>query len=191
MNATAHQTLTVIVCGAGPAPQVSNLVRVAQADGWAVQLVATAAALPMLDIQLLEALTGTLVYTDYGQGPKGRPRNSAADGVLIAPATYNTINKLALGINDTYPLNVAAEAIGLRTPMAILPFMSTALAARRPFRKSVDDLRTEGVQVLLGPNEWTPHPPGDGKQHAANFPWHKALHAVTSQRRAARSHQNP
>jgi len=81
-------------------------------------------------------------------GRRGSRRSSAADGLIIAPATYNTINKLALGINDTYPLNVAAEAIGRRTPVIMAPFVNTALAARRPFTTAVQQLRTRPVLRL-------------------------------------------
>ncbi|GGK73729.1 hypothetical protein GCM10012284_04530 [Mangrovihabitans endophyticus] len=83
------------------------------------------------------------------------------------------------GINDTYALNVAAEAIGRKTPTAILPFVNTALAARRPFRQAVEALRSEDVTVLLGPGQWKPHPPGTGDQQAHEFPWQTALLAVT------------
>jgi phosphopantothenoylcysteine synthetase/decarboxylase len=172
------KTLTVIVCGAGPADRVGELVDLAQADGWTVQLVATAAAVPMLNLSELEDLTGAPIRTDYGQRRNEGRRSSAADGLIIAPATYNTINKLALGINDTYPLNVAAEAIGRRTPVIIVPFVNTALAARRPFITAVEQLRSEGVRVLLGAGEWTPHPPGTGTEHSARFPWHKAADAL-------------
>jgi phosphopantothenoylcysteine synthetase/decarboxylase len=175
------KSLCLIVCGAGPAPHVSVLVDLAHADGWTVQLVATAAAVPMLDLPALQATTGTPVRTNFAHSGTGaRTRNSAADAVIIAPATYNTINKLALGINDTYPLNVAAEAIGRRTPVVILPFVNAALAARRPFTTAVDQLRAEGVHMIYGSGQWTPHPPGAGADHIDKFPWHTALHAATT-----------
>jgi phosphopantothenoylcysteine synthetase/decarboxylase len=135
--------LCIIVCGAGPAPQAGKLVELAQAGGWAVRVVATPAGLTFIDPAALQQPTGSPVRSDYS--PPGRPRahHSAADAVIIAPATYNTINKLAAGINDTYALNVAAEAIGRRTPTAILPFVNTALAARQPFQHAVTVLRAK------------------------------------------------
>ena len=76
----------------------------------------------------------------------GRP----VDALIIAPATYNTINKLALGIADTYVLTTAAETIGRGVPTVIVPFVNTAFAARKPFLASVESLRQEGVAVILG-----------------------------------------
>ena len=36
----------------------------------------------------------------------GAPRSLVPDAVFVAPATYNTINKWAQGISDTYALGV-------------------------------------------------------------------------------------
>jgi phosphopantothenoylcysteine synthetase/decarboxylase len=143
-----------------------------------VRVVATPAALGFLDTDALATQTGAPVRSDYrAPGERGQ-RSSSADAIVVAPGTYNSINKLAAGINDTYALNVVAEAIGRRTPVAILPFVNAALAARTPFQRAVESLRTEGVRLLFGPGEWVPHPPGHGGQHLATYPWRRALDAV-------------
>jgi phosphopantothenoylcysteine synthetase/decarboxylase len=165
--------LSVIVCGAGPAPDVGKLVKLAQQRGWSVQLIATPSALAFLDVAALEALAGSAVRSSY-RSP-GEPRSFKADAVIVAPATYNTINKCAQGISDTYALGLLAEAISLPIPVVVLPFLNTALADRRPFQRSVDQLRDEGVHVLLGPGEIEPHPPGTGGQQLDTFPWQLAL----------------
>ncbi len=95
--------------------------------------------------------------------------------MIVAPATYNTINKCAQGISDTYALGILAEAISLPSPVVILPFVNSALAARRPFQRAVALLRDEGVSVLFGPGQFEPHPPGTGDQQLDAFPWHLAL----------------
>ena len=176
---TSHidRRLCVIVCGAGPAFDVGNLLSLADQAGWRPHVVATPSALKFLDVEALGRQTGSPVRSDYGQRPEG-PRSSDADGLVIAPATYNTINKLAVGINDTYALNVAAEAMGRGIPTAILPFVNAALASRLPFVKAVESLRQEGAAVLIGEGEWKPHPPGSGGAMIASFPWAKALEAV-------------
>jgi phosphopantothenoylcysteine synthetase/decarboxylase len=95
--------------------------------------------------------------------------------VIVAPATYNTICKCALGISDTYALGILAEAVSLPIPVVMLPFVNTALASRRPFRDAVSKLFDEGVRILLGPGEFEPHPPGTGSEQLASFPWQLAL----------------
>jgi phosphopantothenoylcysteine synthetase/decarboxylase len=165
--------LSVIVCGAGPASDVGRLVRLAQQRGWRVQLIATPAALAFLDVATLETLAGSPVRSAY-RSP-GEPRSLKADAVIVAPATYNTINKCAQGISDTYALGLLGEAVSLPIPVVVLPFLNTALAGRRPFRRAIGQLRDEGVRVLLGPGEIEPHPPGTGGQQLDSFPWQLAL----------------
>lgn len=175
----ARRILSIVVCGAGPASRVGQLVELAQGRGWTVGIIATPAAVPFLDVAFLEQLTGNPVRSEYRAPGEARTRSLPdADAFLIAPATYNTICKLALGVSDTYALGVLAEAIGRGVPVVILPFVNQALAARKPFVAAVESLRDEGVRVLLGAGGWTPHPPGTGGERLESFPWAAALDAV-------------
>ena len=176
MHDPPNRTLCVIVCGAGPAAKVGKLVTLAQERGWTVHLVATPSAMPFIDTVELKALTGSPIRSKYLS--PGEHRSPKPDAVIVAPATYNTIGKCALGISDTYALGVLAEAIGLPVPVVMLPFVNAALAARRPFERSIVQLRHEGVHVLLGPGTIEPHPPGTGADHVDGFPWHLALEAL-------------
>jgi phosphopantothenoylcysteine synthetase/decarboxylase len=165
--------LCVVVCGAGPAAEVGQLVRLAIERGWTVQVVSTPAALAFLDTAAIEAQTTNPVRSQY-RSP-GEPRSQAADAIIVAPATYNAINKWAQGISDTYALGVLAETTGLGVPIVVLPFVNSALAARAPFRRSIKDLRGEGVRILLGPGGVEPHKPHTGGELIATYPWHLAL----------------
>lgn len=182
----ARRVLTVVVCGAGPAPQVHRLVELAQERGWSVGVIATPAALPFLDVPKLEAFTGNRLRSEYRLPGQSRDRSLPdADAIVVAPATYNTICKLALGISDTYALGALAESIGRGIPVAILPFVNSALARRKPFVEAVEALRAEGVRILLGPGEWVPHPPGTGGDRIDSFPWAAALDAAGVSTRGA------
>lgn len=175
------RVLYVIACGAGAAPEVGRLVDQAQQRHWDVHVIATPAALDFLDINALEAQTGHTVRSEHRRPGPGRSRSlPRADAIVVAPATYNTINKWALGISDNYALGILAEAFGLRIPTVVLPFVNTALAAHPAFQHSVAVLRDARVAVLLGPGEFEPHPPGTGNDRLDAFPWQRALdHADT------------
>jgi Flavoprotein len=170
------RVLTHIVCGAGPASEAGQLVKLAQQRGWTVQMVATPAALDFLDVPALEAQTGSPVRSQYRK--PGEPRSRPADAIIVAPATYNTINKWANGISDTYALGILAETTGLDVRIIVLPFVNSALASRAPFRRSVEYLRAEGVHVLLGHGEIEPHEPHTGDRLIASYPWHVALAVI-------------
>jgi hypothetical protein len=170
--------LGIVVCAAGPAGQVGRLVELARIDGWIVRIAVTPSATGFVDVAALADQSGAAVRSDYRACGEAGPRLSEADAILVAPATYNTINKLATGVNDNYALNVVAEAIGRGKVVVVMPFVNAALAARRPFRAAVESLRSEGVTVLLGPGQWEPHPPGGGDDRRDSFPWWLGLEAA-------------
>jgi phosphopantothenoylcysteine synthetase/decarboxylase len=169
--------LSVVVCGAAPASSAGTLVREAVSRGWTVQLIATQSALPFLDVESLGALSGGPVRSQYGK--PGDPRSLLPEAIIVAPATFNTINQWALGIADNYALGILAEQTGLEIPVVAVPFVSQALAVRPPFQRSVKALRAEGVSVLLGPGGIEPHPVHTEAEHAGAFPWLLALDEVS------------
>jgi phosphopantothenoylcysteine synthetase/decarboxylase len=168
-----RRVLTIIVCSAGPAATIGTLVRLAQEHGWTTQVVATPAALDFFDQNEIEKLIGSTVRSQYRK--PGEPRSQPSDAIIVAPATYNTINKWAQGISDTYALGILAETTGLGVPIVVLPFVNSALAGRRPFQRNVESLRAEGVRILLGPGGVQPHEPHTGGTLIASYPWHLAL----------------
>jgi phosphopantothenoylcysteine synthetase/decarboxylase len=167
------RVLSVIVCGAGPATAIGTLVKLVHERGWSVQVIATPAALEFFDPAAIEAQTDSPVRSQYRK--PGEPRSQVADAIIVAPATYNTINKWAHGISDTYALGILAETTGLPVPIIVLPFVNSALASRLPFQRSVEALRAEGVRILLGPGGVQPHPPRTGGDLIGSYPWHLAL----------------
>lgn len=173
MTESPSRVLSLIVCGAGPATAIGTMIDLAHERGWTVQVIATPAALEFFDPATVEAQTGSPVRSQYRK--PGEPRSEIADAIIVAPATYNTINKWAQGISDTYALGILAETTGMDVPILVLPFVNSALASRPPFRRSVKALRDEGVRVLIGPGGVEPHPPRTGGPLIDSYPWHLAL----------------
>jgi len=167
------RVLSIIACAAGPAAQIGTLVEAAVDRGWAVQVIATPSALEFFDAGQIEAVTGTPVRSQYSK--PGAPRSRIPDAIIVAPATFNSINQWALGISDTYALGVLAEQTGLGVPVVVLPFVSDALASRPPFMRSIRALRAEGVSILLGPGGVRTHPAHGESGVADAFPWQLAL----------------
>ncbi|QUX29099.1 flavoprotein [Nocardiopsis akebiae] len=181
-SVSERKTLYVVVCAAGPASDVGKLVDLAQEQGWTVQVMATPAAVGFIDVEALEKQTGRPVRSQH-RAP-GDPRSSKADAIIIAPATFNTINKLANGIADNYVLDVVNEAIGLGVLTVILPFVNSAYASRRPFKVSVEKLRGERIPVLIGSDAFMPHEARGGANAIDNFPWHHSFTLVEQKLRA-------
>jgi phosphopantothenoylcysteine synthetase/decarboxylase len=155
---------------------VRALIRLAQERLWTVRVVPTPDALSFVDAAVLEALTGNTVEVGYRSPSDDRPPRP--DVVIVAPATFNTINKAALGITDTHALGVIAEAIGREIPVVMVPWVNAPLAARAPFRRALAQLRDEGVRIVLRNADAAPRPYGVENSDADAFPWQLALDAA-------------
>lgn len=94
------RNLYVLACGAGPTEDVDQLATLAMADGWDVYVGATAAGWSFLDAAGLAELTGHEPRHDYSGRTSGWPN---ADGIIVAPATLNTIGKLAAALAAARP----------------------------------------------------------------------------------------
>src|SRR6266536_1320903 len=76
---------------------IQDLVKLAQAASWDIYVIATPHATKFIDIPLLEKLTGHPIRVEYRhpEEPEILPK---ANAIIVAPTTFNTLNKWALGI---------------------------------------------------------------------------------------------
>ncbi|MFJ1703894.1 flavoprotein [Kitasatospora sp. NPDC088346] len=138
--------LYVVVCAAGVAGGVGELVTAARAEGWRVGVVATPTALGFFDRPAIEGLTGHPVRSALRRPGEPRPL-PPPDAIVVAPATFNTLNKWAAGISDTLALGILCEALGLGTPVAVQPCLNAAQAAHPAYPTSLAVLRSAGVLI--------------------------------------------
>ncbi|WP_457028121.1 flavoprotein [Kitasatospora sp. P5_F3] len=162
------------------APPVLGLVPVvafAQGRGWDVCVGLTPTAADWLEDNLAEVaeLTGHPVKSRYRR-PGEKDDWPPADVALLAPATLNSINAVALGLTPSWPIGYAVEALGRRAPLAVMPCVKDTMAAHPQFDRSVQTLRDAGARVLLGPGEFVPHASGE----AGSYPWLAAFTALDS-----------
>jgi hypothetical protein len=138
--------LYVVVCAAGIAADVSKLITAAQKRDWAVGVIATPVAMGgFFDTVAVEAQTGRPIRSAWRTPGDPRPF-PPPDAVVVAPATFNTINKWAAGTADTLALGTLCEAYGLGVPTVVLPCVGEALAAHPAYRASLARLRGMGVR---------------------------------------------
>jgi phosphopantothenoylcysteine synthetase/decarboxylase len=162
----------VIACGSRPAAQLPEFVTFAQADGWDVCVIATPQGTKFLDAQRLAELSGHPVRSQY-KHPEEPDVLPPPDAFIIAPATFNTINKLAQGISDTLALGLLNEGIGRRAPVAAAPWPNAALLNHPMFQRSIAALSAWGVRVILDPEQ----PAGVGI-----FPWDQVRNILSQLR---------
>jgi Flavoprotein len=102
-----RRVLYVVVCAAPPASDVHELVKLAQAVGWRVCVIATPEAMHWIDPAMLAELTGYDVRSEYRSSGETKSLPEA-DAIAVAPATFNTVNKFRAGIADNMAVGVLA-----------------------------------------------------------------------------------
>ena len=166
----AGRVLYAVACGGRPAGDLPTFVRYAQDQGWDVCVIATPSAVKFLDAACLAELTGHPVRCDYKR-PDEPDVLPSPDAFVVAPATFNTINKLAAGICDTLALGLLNEAIGARLPVIAVPFPNQMLARHPAFITSIATLRTWGVRLIFDPQRYPLPVPSQGEPGSTLFPW--------------------
>jgi phosphopantothenoylcysteine synthetase/decarboxylase len=154
----SHQrTLYIIACASRVASRIDKLIIEAQRAGWNVCVIATPKAVNFIDQAALEQLTGYPVRNDY-KHPEEQDVLPPADALIAFPATFNTINKWALGISDTLALGLLNEYTGRKKPVLAVPVVTTnsGLDSHPAFARSLAQLREYGVAVLYDPDRYPP-----------------------------------
>jgi hypothetical protein len=94
-------------------------------------------------------LTGNRVYTDLFAPGDGQTEHikltDEADLVVLAPATANTIAKLALGLADDM---LSTTLLAVRCPVLLCPAMNTRMWDHPTVQRNLAVLRQQGVRVL-------------------------------------------
>ncbi len=174
----APGVLYILVCGSPMARDVGILVDLAQADGWEVCVITTPDGRKFVDVPALQAQTGHPVRTYY-RNPGDPDVLPAADAMIVAPATVNTVNKWAAGITDTLVLGLLVEGYGYGIPTAVVPYTNKVMALHPALHDSLAKLRDWGVHVLYGDEVCRLGAPGQTDRLRGQFPWRRALQAVT------------
>jgi phosphopantothenoylcysteine synthetase/decarboxylase len=167
---STQRVLYIIACGGRPAGDLPEFVQHAQGEGWDVCVISTPSGMKFLDADRLAALSGHPVRNDYKR-PDQPDVLPPADAIVIAPATFNTINKLAAGISDTLALGLLNEAVGAGLPIIAVPFPNQMLARHPTFVASIEALRSWGVRLVFDPGRYPLPVPNQGESGNALFPW--------------------
>lgn len=134
-----------------------ELIAYAQRQEWNVCSILTPNALKFVDVQHLATITGYPVRSEYKNPdePDVLPR---ADALVVFPATFNTINKWAMGISDTLAVGLLSEYTGLKLPIVAVPCFKTGggLDTNPAFPRSVRFLRRAGVHIIYEPDRYPP-----------------------------------
>lgn len=138
------------VTGGIAAYKIPELARLFVRGGIDVQVVMTPAAAEFITPLTFQTLTGNPVYVEmYGDRTGERVRHvellEKADLMVIAPATANTIGKMALGLADNLisTLYLAADC-----PVVVIPSMNVNMFKQPAVVANIEMLRKRGCHVM-------------------------------------------
>jgi phosphopantothenoylcysteine decarboxylase/phosphopantothenate--cysteine ligase len=141
------------VCGSIAAYKAADLASKLTQTGHHVTVLMTEAATKLVHPNTFMNLTGNPVYADVWD-PHGQTQHialtDAADLCVIAPATANTIGKIAHGLGDDM---VSTTLLAVRCPVLICPAMNTRMWNNKAVQRNVKILEELGHVILQ---------PGDG-----------------------------
>ncbi|MEA2078972.1 MAG: bifunctional phosphopantothenoylcysteine decarboxylase/phosphopantothenate--cysteine ligase CoaBC [Pseudomonadota bacterium] len=155
MNNLSQKRILLGVCGGIAAYKSAELVRRLRADGALVRVLMTEAAKEFITARTFQALTGEPVFSDWSDDRTGMDHIELArwaDRILIAPATADSLARLAHGRADDL---LAAVCLASEAPLMVAPAMNQAMWRHPASRDNVELLRRRGVQICG---------PADGEQ---------------------------
>lgn len=107
-----------VVCGAPPAAYAGDLVELAKPPGWEVCVVATPLGTRFVNLERLAELAGRPVCHHFKR-PSGEDPFPQPNAIAVAPATFNTVNKLVAGIADTLALALLCGYLAASVPIVV------------------------------------------------------------------------
>ncbi|WP_240617425.1 flavoprotein [Nocardioides speluncae] len=95
---------------------------------------------------------------------------------MAAPATANTVAKLALGIADNQALTVLCENVAT-TPMIVFPRVNAGHARQPSWDLHLEALRRAGVRLIYGNDVWPLYEPREAVPRR-DLPWETVIMTV-------------
>jgi phosphopantothenoylcysteine decarboxylase len=153
---SSGKNIVLGVTGSIAAYKAAELTSLLTKQGCDVRVVLTADALRFITAVSFKALSRHPVVTDlYDEEEGWQPTHiklaDEANLLLIAPATANTIAKLALGLaNDA--LSCVALALNPKAKILVAPAMNGKMWLHPATQQNVATLKSRGVEII-GPEE--------------------------------------
>ena len=149
--------IILAVSGSISAYKAADLTSRLKKKGYDVHVIMTEAAQAFITPLTLQVLSKNPVHTDVMEEKLAERINhidvgKEADLFIVAPASANTIAKLAYGLADNM-LTATALALPSTTPKLIAPAMNTKMYENPLTKKNLDTLHDLGYQKMR-PKAW-------------------------------------
>nr|WP_315401599.1 bifunctional phosphopantothenoylcysteine decarboxylase/phosphopantothenate--cysteine ligase CoaBC [uncultured Sphingobacterium sp.] len=146
----AKKNIVIAVCGSIAAYKIAHLTRLLVKEKANVQIIMTKEAAEFITPLTLSTLSNNPVLIDYFDPKTGEWNNHVhiglrADLILVAPATANTIGKLANGICDSL---LTAVYLSAKCPVFIAPAMDLDMWKHPSTQNNIRLLQSYGNRII-------------------------------------------
>lgn len=146
MQSLKNKVIYVIGTGARKITYLPKMIKEFIEEGADVYTMMSDMGRELCDSNLVDfRIEGNTLIHGYSKEGEALPLE---DLVLIAPCTFNTLNKMAGGVADTYPLTIAATAIGAGRYVVVAPAMNEALWYHPIIEESRKKLERWGCKII-------------------------------------------
>ncbi|MCD6248293.1 MAG: bifunctional phosphopantothenoylcysteine decarboxylase/phosphopantothenate--cysteine ligase CoaBC [Hadesarchaea archaeon] len=140
--------IALCITGSVAAVKCPELARELMRHGAEVRTVMSRSASELISPRLMHWATGEEVVTELTGRIEHVDLAQWADLVLVAPATANTLSKIANAIDDTPVTSVVSVAFGLGKPVVLVPAMHASMYRHKLLQENLEKLRKAGAHVL-------------------------------------------
>ena len=144
----AERKIALCITGSVAAAKCPELARELMRRGADVRVTMTPHATRLITPQLMHWATGNEVIAELTGKLEHVELAQWADLILTAPATANTLSKVACAIDDTPVTSVISVALGLGKPVVMVPAMHASMYEHKLLQENLARLRSAGIHVL-------------------------------------------
>lgn len=150
LQASSPRRVLLGVCGGVAAYKAAELIRRLRERDVEVQVAMTASALHFVGTATFQALSGHPVRTSLWDAAAEAAMGHIElarwpDAIVIAPATANTLAKLAHGMADDL---LSTLCLATTSPVYAAPAMNHRMWLHRATQANIDTLQSRGVTVI-------------------------------------------
>ncbi|NHV46145.1 MAG: bifunctional phosphopantothenoylcysteine decarboxylase/phosphopantothenate--cysteine ligase CoaBC [Candidatus Verstraetearchaeota archaeon] len=140
--------IALCLCGSVGIIKSPELARELMRNGAEVFVVMSPSSQKLISPTLMEWATGNPVVTELTGKIEHILLGKNVDLVLVAPATSNTISKIASGIDDTPVTSLVISAMGYGIPILIVPTMHASMYSNPIVLENIKKLTSMGIKVI-------------------------------------------
>lgn len=144
------RNILIGITGSISAYKVPLLVRQLIQAGHSVKVITTDSALQFVTKPALSTVSKNPVYSSFYAGENGEWVNHVelglwADIMLIAPASANTLAKMATGMSDNLLL---ATYLSAKCPVMAAPAMDHDMWNHKATQRNIEQLKVDGIHII-------------------------------------------